>query len=67
MKKVYLSIAILAVSGSLFAQAPTAQRELFSIKKINNGKSQVTHNGQTLAFPHLVHMEQNTFNNAFNS
>ena len=35
MKKVYLSMTMLAVSGSLFAQAPTAQRELFSIKKIN--------------------------------
>ena len=35
MKKVYLSMAMLAVSGSLFAQAPTAQRELFSTKKIN--------------------------------
>jgi hypothetical protein len=35
MKKVYLSMAMLAVSGSLFAQAPTAQRELFSIKNNN--------------------------------
>ena len=35
MKKVYLSMAIVAVSGSLFAQAPTEQRELFSTKKIN--------------------------------
>lgn len=35
MKKVYLSIAMLAIGGSLFAQAPTAQRELFSTKKIN--------------------------------
>ena len=35
MKKVYLSMTMLAVSGSLFAQAPTAQRELFSTKKIN--------------------------------
>ena len=35
MKKIYLSTAMLALSGGLLAQAPTAQRELFSTKKIN--------------------------------